>query len=87
MRFHPNFQGVRFLGGAGGKLTPRGGFIGGPESWNIQQCQGPQTLEMGFRSICVGPAIILAVLSQRLSGGGAGESPREKKAAIRLWVS
>lgn len=53
----------------------------------FNECQGPQTLEMGFRSICVGLAIILAVLSQRLSGGGAGESPREKKAAIRLWVS
>lgn len=76
MRFHPNFQGVRFLGGAGGKLTPRGGFVGGPESWDVQQCQGPQTLEMGLAIIL---AIILAVLSQRLSGGGAGESPREKK--------
>lgn len=62
-----------FLGWSRWQVDPRGGFIGGSEPWKDQQCQGPQSLVVGFRNIFVGLAINLAVLSQRLGRAGEGQ--------------
>lgn len=86
--FPPQFSGRLFLGWSRWQVDPRGGFMGGSEPWNDQQCQGPQTLEVGFRNIFVELASNLAVLSQRVGEGQGGSPERErKKAAICLWVS
>lgn len=79
--FPPQFSGRLFLGWSMWQVDPRGGFIGRPEPWNDQQCQGPQALQVGFRNIFVGLAINLAVLSQRLGRVGEGQEVlrREKK--------
>lgn len=77
--FPPQFSGRSFLGWSRWQVGPRGGFIGGPEPCSDQQCQGPHALEVGFRSIFVGLAIILAALSPRLGGGRAGGSPERGK--------
>lgn len=58
--------------------------MGGSEPWNDQQCQGPQTLEVGFRNIFVELASNLAVLSQRVGEGQGGSPEREREKKLRF---
>lgn len=78
--FPPQFSGRSFLGWSRWQVDPQRWFRRWTRVLECSTVSGATNTGNGaghYFGIIL--AIILAVLSQRLSGGGAGESPREKK--------